>query len=206
MNSDIWEVVTLEKYLKTLSSLGSIIEDMDFDTIFFIGDCNADPISGRAWQNLSHFMLTNSLEGFYVNSLPRDSFTFLSYGTSTGRWLDHIIGRAHADIDIDDINILHDKIGSDHRPVEFRLSVRSRCNFSDYARPDVIEATDRHLNWNNLSSVELEKINCNVDSSLRGFPNDPVFTCSVLGCHDRDHLEHLKCLLFRMIYLIWCIF
>ena len=199
MNSDVWEVITLEKYLQTLSSLESIIEDMDFDSIYFVGDFNADPISGRAWQNLSHFMVTNSLKCFDVETLPRETFTFLNYGNSVGRWLDHIVGRTHADIAIENINILHDVVGSDHRPVEFKLVVRSKCNFSEDAQPNDSKATDRHLNWNNLSSREFEKINYSVDSNLKGFRDHTVFNCSVLGCHDRDHLQQLKCLLFKLI-------
>ena len=100
LNSDIWEVATLNRYLQSLSALDDIVSDMPFDSIYFIGDFNADPHSGRAWNNLVNFVSRNSLKCFDVLSLPPDTFTFVGYGNSQSRWLDHIIGREHSNIEV----------------------------------------------------------------------------------------------------------
>ena len=198
MNSDIWEIATLEKYLHTLSALTDIIVDMNFDSIFFMGDFNADPTSGRAWRNLSRFMDTSSLKCFDVIALPHDSFTFLSYGNSASRWLDHVIGRVHDDVTVNNIKILHDMIGSDHRPLTFSLEI------SIHADPILVQsniclANSHHINWSKLSDGDFKKINFKVDLLLQGFREHSVFDCSVVGCHADDHLKHIDGLLTRMV-------
>ena len=52
LNSDIWETSTLARYLESLSRLETILADFRFECIYFMGDFNADPYTGRAWQNL----------------------------------------------------------------------------------------------------------------------------------------------------------
>ena len=56
MNSDLWDVETLNKYLETLSKLEDILEGTAFDSIYFVSDFNADPTSGRACRNLTNFI------------------------------------------------------------------------------------------------------------------------------------------------------
>ena len=85
MNSDLWEVETLNRYLESLSKLEDILEAIAFDSIYYVGDFNADPTSGRAWRNLSNFVLRNSLKCFDVEALPSDSHTFVGYGNSATR-------------------------------------------------------------------------------------------------------------------------
>ena len=55
LRSDLWEIRTLNAYLSGLSELENIILSMKFDSIYFIGDFNADPFVGRAWGNLTNF-------------------------------------------------------------------------------------------------------------------------------------------------------
>ena len=125
MNSDIWKVCTLNKYLYNLSVLEDILSDMEYDSAYFIGDFNADPHSGRAWHNLSDFMGRNSLKCFDVESLGPDTCTFVGYGNSQSRWLDHIIGRNQNVSKIVNITVLEDITGSDHLPLQFCVQL---CN------------------------------------------------------------------------------
>ena len=48
LRSDIWEIRTLDAYLNGLSELENIIVSMKFDSIYVVGDFNADPFVGRA--------------------------------------------------------------------------------------------------------------------------------------------------------------
>ena len=68
LNSDIWKVSTQEQYLESLAKLEGYINDVKHDNIFLAGDFNADPFSGRAWRNLSDFMVRNSLKCFDVTT------------------------------------------------------------------------------------------------------------------------------------------
>ena len=70
----------LDAYLNGLSELENIIVSMKFDSIYFVGDFNADPFIGRAWENLSNFRKRNNRTCFDKEMLNDDSFTFISYG------------------------------------------------------------------------------------------------------------------------------
>ena len=48
INSDTGNIDTLNNYLQALNNLESILEDYDYNCIYFLGDFNADPFSGRA--------------------------------------------------------------------------------------------------------------------------------------------------------------
>ena len=67
--------------------------------------------------SMSQFMRNNSFECFDFNILPNDSFTYVGFGHSNCRWLDHFIGRSSSDVGIREIDILYDLIGSDNFPI-----------------------------------------------------------------------------------------
>ena len=191
MNSDIWEIETLNKYLETLSLLENVITDTKFDAVFFVGDFNADPLSGRAWQNLSHFINRNHLKCFDVGLLPHDSFTFIGYGNSQSRWLDHIVGTVHNYVRVNKIQILTDVTGSDHLPVELVLHVKdSQINIAGSV---VINDDSLHnfINWKAIDSSEYEEINHEVGCKLREFNDHCIFNCVSIGCHNVQHLLHI---------------
>ena len=109
--------------METLSKLEDILDGTAFDSIYFVGDFNDDPTSGRAWQNLTDFIERNSLKCFDVEALPLDSHTFVGYSNSTTHWLDHVVGRQVPVSQIHKIRILYELIGSDHLPMEFYLKI-----------------------------------------------------------------------------------
>ena len=125
IKSDLWETGTHDAYLDYLSQLEHLIISHQFDGIYFLGDFNADPFSGRAWGNLCNFLSRNSLECFDFKLLDSSSFTFVSYGNTHTKWLDHIIGRNTKCINLTQSTILYDMIGSDHLPLTATLHISS---------------------------------------------------------------------------------
>ena len=125
IKSDICEIHTLHDYLDSLSQLGNIVTEMKYDSIYFVGDFNADPFSGRSWDNLKTFMHANHLKCFDVDMLDEATFTFVSYGNSYTKWLDHVVGRDSNNIKVENVNIIYDKIGSDYLPFIVNIIVES---------------------------------------------------------------------------------
>ena len=62
--------------------LEDILSDYCFNSIYIIGDFNADPMHGRAWNTLTEFMLGNNLTCFGVAMLDKNTITFTSYDNS----------------------------------------------------------------------------------------------------------------------------
>ena len=96
---------------------------MKFDSIYFIGDFNADPKSGRAWRNLTSFIDRNDFKCFDVEMMDESTFTFISYGNAHTKWLDHVVGRNGDGICVRDPVVLYDMIGSDHVALVVKVNV-----------------------------------------------------------------------------------
>ena len=106
VKSDLEEVHTLNDYLESLIRLEILIESLKFDSIFFIGDFNADHLCWRAFGNFKDFISRNDLRCFEVDILDEDTFTFLSYENSFTKWLYHVIGRTCNNVDITNAKVL----------------------------------------------------------------------------------------------------
>ena len=193
IRSDLWEIHTLNDYLESLSELENIIDSTKFDSIFFIGDFNADPSSGRAWSNLNDFINRNNLRCFDVDRLEGDTFTFLSYGNSYSRWLDQIVGRTCDNVTLANVEVLHEKLGSDHFPIVGRLRVgnvvlplaNSIINKEDNIQRKVV-------NWEKLNSTEFSEIENTAIESLIQFMHCESLICSRLGCRNELHWKQLE--------------
>ena len=141
------------------------INDVKHDNIFLAGDFNGDPLSCRAWRNLSDFMVRNSLKCFDVTLLEDNSCTFVGCGNAVPKWLDHIIGKEHSNIEVTDVKILNDIVGLDHVPLLTTLQF-----FNDYscagALPTESVRSDSYINSGKLTSVEINDIMNSVDVEL----------------------------------------
>lgn len=202
LNSDVWEVATLNRYLQTLSCFDDIISDMNFDCIYFIGDFNADPHSGRAWHNLSNFMSENSLKCFDVLSLHPDTCTFIGYGNSQSRWLDHIIGKDHNRVEVKGVSVLNDVIGSDHLPLQCTLLFKAVNRQNDSSQDSLKNESKKCIKWNKMKEVDFQKINFKVNNLVRKAKIKSRFSCCATGCRKRKHIQWIDSLYHILITLI----
>ena len=188
LNSDIWEAATLNKYLESLSKLEYYLDTLNYDCIFLLGDFNADPFYGRAWQNLNDFAMRNFLKCFDVDMLDDSSYTFVGYGNSVSKWLDHVLGKGHKSIKIDNVRTLQNIFGSDHLPLVATL----RLNDKMTVRPPVtpfFEKDQTYIRWDKLNEHEIDEINNTVDAHLHDFSSLPIHDCCRTGCRDPQHLH-----------------
>ena len=79
-------------------------------------DFNACP-SNNFGELLSQFCLEHELKISDKIILPVDSFTYVSDAHGTCSWLDHVVSSKSAHDAIQNIEIVHQFIFSDHRPV-----------------------------------------------------------------------------------------
>ena len=201
MNSDLWDVETLNKYLESLSKLEDILEGTAFDSTYFVGDFNADPTSGRAWRNLKNFIERNSLKCFDVEALPPGSHTFVGYGNSTTRWLDHVVGRQVPVSQIHKIRILYELIGSDHLPMEFYLKI-DNVDVNEMEVEPNFHNDFYFLNWDYIRPAELKEMNRKINCKLRTFHDNPVLHCNRIGCRDKTHLRKIDDIYSNIVIVI----
>ena len=202
LNSDLWEAVTLNKYLESLSKLEDILDNFAFNSVIYIGDFNADPSSGRAWGNLSTFMQRNDLKCFDVEVLPPDSITFVGYGNSATRWLDHVVGRLSPSSVIHRFKVLDEFIGSDHLPLEFNLKLNNVDLSEMEEEPCNVDNHIYFVNWKYIRPVELKQINNKINCKMKNFHDMSVLRCNKLGCHDKKHLKEIDDMHIDMVTVI----
>ena len=64
IRSDLGNPLTLAAYLENLNNVESMLEDIYYDSVYLIGDFNADPMGGRAWTNIKDFSNRNDFSIF----------------------------------------------------------------------------------------------------------------------------------------------
>ena len=188
IRSDLGDPESHSNYLESLFNLENILEDHDSQNILLVGDFNADPLHGRAWHNLNDFMTRNSMRCYDYQSLPVDSFSYVSFSDSHIRWLDHLIGKLDADLVIDNVEILYDLIGSDHLPLKLSIDLPVNvCNNPLNIQP--IESRD-YVDWNALSGDELQFISEQSFYLQGDFGNHTINSCNY-NCENKECLEYL---------------
>ena len=200
IRSDIWEARTLDAYLNYLSELEHLFSSTDFNSLYILGDFNADPYSGRAWNNLSEFMSRNSLRCFDVQMLEPSTFTYISYGNSYCKWLDHVIGRDADGIKVTSTRVLYNFIGSDHLPMETILNFQ---NCDDSLESHSVNVGKRPLqlmvDWDKLTLPEIDIIEKEALNIMGNFVSSETVCCTKIGCHNSKHLDELNSLFELMI-------
>ena len=194
LNSDVWKTVTQQQYLESLATIESYISELQYDSVFVVGDFNADPFSGRAWDNLSQFIQRNLFKCFDVDFLDENSCTFVGYGNSVSRWLDHVIGKEHGNVKVTGAKILYDIVGSDHLPLEATIQVGVATHFRNRlsSSPSLITCNQplvSHVNWVKLTVTDFSDIMNKVDRELHDLCSLPVHECLTVGCRDQEHLK-----------------
>ena len=192
IRSDIWETRTLNNYLESLCQLGNIISSTRFDSIFFMGDFNADPFSGRAWSNLSAFVSHNDLKCFDFEVLDKDTFTFMSYSGAHTKWLDHIVGRDCNDITVSNVKVIYEKYGSDHLPLTMQISINRQASYIGNNNRTDNKSNRLFVNWEKLKADEITRIENTVVQELSLYDDCEFLFCTKLGCQDELHHQQIS--------------
>ena len=190
IRSDLGDPDTHASYLNSLYQLDSFLIDIDYDNIFIVGDFNADPNGSRSWENLNNFITRNHFKCFDREKLNNDSFTHLSYGHGSCKWLDHVIGRTMNNVSVKDIYILYDLIGSDHLPIVCQVMIDTLFS-CDSGRIGNSGNDDSYIDWESLTNVEINRISMDA-FELQGNFIDMFDSNCTLGCANNNCLDRIS--------------
>lgn len=119
-------VENLLEFSSCLSTVNAIIDEYGIESVFILGDFNADP-GGLFYGELAGMCREQQWSCVDVDMLGCDSgtFTFISEVHGTTSWLDHCVTTLSAKQAIVDVFVNYDTLWSDHFPliVECNLSV-----------------------------------------------------------------------------------
>ena len=134
-------------------------------------------------------MQCNSLKCYDVDQLPDDTFTFISYGESHCKWLDHIIGKNSSHVRVKDIKAYFDLTDSDHFPIAACVEVKNAPHDISKSRCSLNRGNISYfVNWEKLNGEELKSVDDVALSVMGSFRNNIAALCSHIGCTDEQHI------------------
>ena len=128
------------EYKSCLADIVNILNSDIYNDVCIVGDLNADPNKGRYFTHLSDFMDDNNLFLSDINSLPSDSYTYVSSNHAcTCSWLDHVcVSNPNL---VSDHDIFYGSTVFDHIPIFFNLR---------------LSQFDVHINYENIPKNEIQ--------------------------------------------------
>ena len=186
LRSVLGDPVTLEQYLQTLNELEEILISYNCNNVLYAGDFNSDPFIGRTWSNFKEFLDRNDLTCFDVEFLDSDTFTHINYGSDQCRWFDHFIGRLSNGIELNNVQVLVDMIGSDHLPIVGKFLLPSASCIQDQLINTKYVENDLYIDWDNLKSEQLYDISDNAYQLQGSFRGNSVYNCVSSVCQNEN--------------------
>ncbi|KAL0895146.1 hypothetical protein ABMA27_013597 [Loxostege sticticalis] len=114
----------LVEFTDCLSEINAIIESCNVKSVFILGDFNAHP-GESFFAELRNFCVEQSWRCHDVETLPKDTFTFVSEAHGCRRWLDHCVLTSAAVVTVVNITVLYDTYWSDHFPVLLESNIKT---------------------------------------------------------------------------------
>jgi exonuclease III len=197
----------LPEFTECISEISAIIECLNADSVFVLGDFNAHP-GAPFYTELCDFCMEQKWRCADMEWLGSDSgtYTYVSEAHGCRRWLDHCLVTEAAWLSVTDVAVNYDIYWSDHFPIIIKSKICSHnlntthknadCNDDDNYSNIVWGERDRdQINlYNKISNEKLREIN---------FPNDFVICCDKF-CNDISHkivLDKLYCDIINSLQL-----
>lgn len=138
-------------YLSTLAKINSFVDDSPYSNIVLVGDFNAGPTNafGRL---LDAFCDDGNLLISDYSFLASESFTYISDSHNTTSWIDHCVTSSNMHQSISHMEVLHDFVISDHRPLSICLEA---SKLPDLVASSEKESLTGRVDWENLTNEQL---------------------------------------------------
>ena len=185
VRSDLGDPLSIAAYLNNLHEIEASLQDVDYNSIFILGDFNADPSGGRSWNNLNEFILRNNFSCFDRDVMSADTFTHVSFGHGSCKWLDHIIGRTMDGVTVGHIDILHELVGSDHFPLICKLNIPKIAINPSYSVKQSNSNDYFFVDWDAVNDDDLHDISV-AASHIQGDFSEFCDSSCQLGCSDAN--------------------
>ena len=182
---------SLLSYKDTLAQISNICSENLYDDICIIGDFNCDPIKGRFFQEFSAFASDHSFAMVDINSLPPDSYTYISSNAAVSTsWLDHILA-SHDDL-VSDVSVRYGHSTYDHLPICCELKLLGNPQL----KPDesILRSMSAGcgISWGKASDDELESYKMNLESMAINLWCSALSCDNGVSCQDEGHLNEIS--------------
>ena len=172
-------------YQEYLGKVGAIVSDSKYHHTMITADWNAKPGTVE-FELLKDFCDSNNLIISDVQSLPADSFTYVSDAHDTCSWLDHIVTSHSVDSACSNFVVHYDEVISDHKPLSVNVNLghlpRIERSVHNNAAPNKVK-------WDKLTSQQEIEYSTRVRDNL-GNIQLPISALLCNGTGTCDHESH----------------
>lgn len=176
------------EFTECLSEINAVIENNSVESVFILGDFNAHP--GERFANeLLSFCAEQLWSCVDMNTLPSDTYTYISDAHGCLRWLDHCVVTGAALPAIHNVSVLYDTYWSDHLPVMLE------CKFNNIKMQSMVTKAYAHVNkviWGERVAEQIASYQEYCHSELKQIDFLCEFSqCADKMCNDSCHLPLL---------------
>lgn len=178
----------LLEFTECLSEINAVIESNSVESVFILGDFNAHP--GELFANeLLSFCSERLWSCVDMNTLPSDTYTYVSDAHGCLRWLDHCVVTDAALPAVISVSVLYDSYWSDHIPVLLQ------CKFNNINKHTILRKPDAQVNkviWGERDAKQITNYHdyCHAELRQIDFPSE-FSQCADMMCNDTCHLSVL---------------
>ena len=142
-----------ELYIDILHRINAVVLDNNYTDVMFLGDFNCN-IGTVLFGELEIFC---SEFNYFISDVDilgaaSNNYTYISDCTKECRWLDHVLSSEFIHRSILEVNILHNFILSDHKPLQILLNVE----FLPKVNIEPVIENVFNINWQLLNNAQIE--------------------------------------------------
>jgi exonuclease III len=184
-------------FTECLSEICAIIESSDVESVFILGDFNADPY-GLFAKELLVFCAEQKWSCADMELLPSDTHTFVSEAHGTRSWLDHCVVTNAARTSVLNVSVVYDTYWSDHYPILVE------CNFNVVLpKRTVSSLTCNKVKWGDREPYQIDKYFNYCNSKLRDIDFPSQFcNCADKQCNDESHKLILNKMYLQIVSIL----
>ena len=191
-----------ELFLDYLGKLGNIIDGLPCTNFCIVGGFNVGP-SNRFGDVLDTFCDDYDILVFDYEILPNETYTYISDSHSSCSWIDRCVSTKAAHASISHIEVLHNFILSDHRP----LMVVFKCSHLPRFTAEDTKLCAPQLKWKNASEREITAYHDHTKPLLSNVTLPlGLLSCSTTDCCDRSHYLEIDRYYTGIIDVLTCVF
>ena len=177
-----------DDYIDCLEKLNVVVENINSTYITIVGDFNANLSRNSVFGDiLVKFCADNNFKIIDKDTLPDDTYTYVSSSWGTTSWLDHILCSSDASHCISDIKINYDCVVSDHHPVSGTININVITPYIDDSNNDV----KQNVAWDKLPDSALEYYEHLTEKGFDSIIIPDGVKCIDANCQVHSHVEDI---------------
>ena len=178
-----------DEFIDCLAKLKTFIDCIDSTCITVVGDFNANLSRTSLFGDiLQQFCIDNSFCIVDVDTLPTDTYTYVSYSWGTTSWLDHVLCTGDAKHCTSNLEVRYECVLLDHHPVLGNIDI----NIITACHADNGRVVIPIIKWDKLPVNAVQEYELKIKVGVDGINIPDGVKCINPNCRLPSHANYLN--------------